>query len=379
MSEDIWELFPFPTLAGGQLTDGSLLPVHPACMSCPNRACASDDKALVGEPKICRYGVTYSRIDDGRVLTGVLVSDGGNLSSRAKKRLRAEPERRITTAKISRAIERARSLGAGVTTDFDALKAQVLQKLELEPEMHKALAQQLRQDFESNVQQSHDFLQLAKLVQGHAEALLAEKYPGVPAQEAAERSPIEGAIYFTTQLMVLKLDSLVFLQDPQRANERLNNFKIHPLLLKYARIYQWQANQKELTLRVEGECFSSAIYNAQAIGAVIQGILDNLVKYAPAGSDALIRFDEHGSEVDISFSSLGPRIEPSERRSIFLAGFRGSAARKVENNGQGIGLATAKQISDVLSLDLSLDQSNEQSKRFLGTFSTNFAFTLRSI
>jgi signal transduction histidine kinase len=377
MTDDIWKLFPFPTLSEGRLTDGSLLPAHPDCLACPTRACAADDKAAIGEPKICKYGVTYARIDSSRLLTGVLATDGMSLNSRAKKRLRTEPDRRVGTRKISRSIEQARALGAGVTSDFDVLKAEVLRTLEHEPEMHKALAQQLRRDFERNVQQSHDFLQLAKLVQGHAEALLAEKYPGVPAQEAAERSPIEGSIYFTTQLMVLKLDSLVFLQDPQRANERRTTFKIHPMLLKYARIYQWQAGQKELTLRIEGDCHAFATYNSQAIGAVVQGILDNLVKYAPGGSDALIRFDEHGSDVDISFNSLGPRIEPSERKNIFLPGFRAAAARDMESSGQGIGLATAQQVSDVLGLDLSVDQSDDEPRRFPGTFSTTFKVRLR--
>lgn len=210
MIKDIWGLFPFPTLAGGTFTDGSLLAVHPECRTCMSMPCAADDRAAVGEPKICRYGLTYARVDADRVVVGVLATDGVSPNSRAKRRLRNEPDRRVGAKKLARSIEQARAMGAGVTTDFEALKSEVLHKLEQEPEMHKVLAEQLRRDFERNVQQSHDFLQLAKLVQGHAEALLAEKFPGMPVQDAAERSPIEGSIYFTTQLMVLKLDSLVF-------------------------------------------------------------------------------------------------------------------------------------------------------------------------
>jgi signal transduction histidine kinase len=301
-----------------------------------------------------------------------------SLNSRARKRLRTESDRRISASKIVRAIERARGLGAGITDDFEILKAEVLRQLEHEPEMHVALAAQLRQDFERNVQQSHDFLQLAKLVQGHAEALLAEKFPGVATHDAAEQAPVEGAIYFTTQLMVLKLDALVFLQDPQRAKERAKTFKVHPLVLKYARIYQWQASQKELTLRLEGECYVSATYNSQAIGAVVQGILDNLVKYAPGGSDALIKFDQRGDEVAVSFNSLGPRIEPGERRNIFLPGFRAAAARSVEGTGQGIGLATAQQVSDAVGLGLSVTQDDEEARRFPGSYSTTFTVRLRT-
>ncbi|GAB6859458.1 sensor histidine kinase [Microbacterium xylanilyticum] len=377
MSADVWQLFPFPTLADGTFSDGTLLDVHPDCSRCPTRMCSTDDKAPVGEPKICRYGLTYARVDDSRLVVGVLATDGVDLGSRARKRLRTEAERRFSARRIAHSVESARALGAGVTTDLDVLKAEVLERLEREPEMHEVLVDQLRRDFERNVQQSHDFLQLAKLVQGHAEALLAEKYPGMPAQDAAERSPIEGSIYFTTQLMVLKLDSLVFLQDPQRANERRSKFKIHPMILKYARIYRYQASQKELNLRLEGECHASATYNSQAIGAVVQGILDNLVKYAPGGSDAVIRFDQHGSDVEISFNSLGPRIEPSERSRIFLPGFRAAAARNVESTGQGIGLATAERVSEVLGLGLSVDQSDDEPRRFPGTYSTTFKMTIR--
>ncbi len=377
MSADVWQLFPFPTLAGEVFSDGSLLGVHADCSRCPTRMCVGDDKAPVGEARLCRYGLTYARVDDSRLVVGVVATDGVDLNSRAKKRLRAEAERRFPAKRIAHSIEHARALGAGVTTDLDILKSEVLERLEREPEMHEVLVEQLRQGFERNVQQSHDFLQLAKLVQGHAEALLAEKYPGLPAQDAAEQSPIEGSIFFTTQLMVLKLDSLVFLQDPQRANERRATFKIHPMILKYARIYQHQANQKELNLRLEGECHASATYNSQAIGAVVQGILDNLVKYAPGGSDALIRFDPRGSDVEISFNSLGPRIEPSERSSIFLPGFRAAAARNMESAGQGIGLATAERVSEVLGLGLSVDQADEESRRFPRTYSTTFKITLR--
>jgi len=373
---DIWELFPFPTLKDGEFTNGSLLPAHQDCKTCPARPCASDGRALVGEPKVCRYGLTYARVDENRFVTGVMSTDSVGLNSRARTRLRNEPDRRFSPSKIARSIEQARSLGAGAVLDFELLKLEVLKTLEHEPEMHKALAQQLRRDFERNVEQSHDFLQLAKLVQGHAEALLAEKHPGLSTHEAAERSPIEGSIFFTTQLMVWKLDSLIFLQDSGRALERAKTFAVHPMLLKYARIYQWQADQKELNLRVEGECYSSAKYNSQAIGAVVQGILDNMVKYAPGGSTALIQFDERASEVIITFNSLGPRIEKSEMKDIFLPGVRAAAARAIETTGQGIGLATAQQVSDALGLKLSVDQENEQAKRFPGTFSTTFAFTL---
>lgn len=377
MSDELWELFPFPTFHDGKFTNGSLVPAHPECISCPSRGCVSDAAAKPGEARVCRYGITYARVDDGRLVTGVVATNGVTLNPRAKRRLRMEPQRRFTSDSLQMAIERARNLGAGVVDDIELLKEEVLDRLEQDPEMHSALAKRMRQDFEKNVQQSHDFLQLAKLVQGHAEALLAEKYPSLPPHEAAQKSQVEGAIYFTTQLMVLKLDSLVFLQDPHRATENQRQFKIHPMLLKYARIYQWQAEQKELSVRIEGECYSSATYNREAIGAVVQGVLDNLVKYAPAGSSATISLDEQADKVELVFNSLGPRIEPNERANIFITGFRAEAARRFEQTGQGIGLATAHQVSEVLGLDLTVDQLGQEARRFPGRYSTTFKVTLR--
>jgi signal transduction histidine kinase len=376
MTADVWELFPFPTLSGEEFTPGSLIGVHPDCATCPTRLCVKDDRASPGEVKICRYGISYARIDESRILTGVLATDGVDLNSKAKRRLRIEPDRRFAAARIRQSVKQAREMGAGVVNDRELLRDEVLQRLEKDPEMHSALANRVRRDFEKNVQQSHDFLQLAKLVQGHAEALLAEKHPGIPPYEAAEHSQIEGAIYFSTQLMVLKLDALVFLQDPQRATENRYTFGIHQMVLKYARIYQWQAAQKDLTIRIDGACHSTALYNRAAIGAVLQGILDNLVKYAPAGSSATVTLDERADKVEISFNSLGPRITAADRSNIFIAGFRAEAARVYEHTGQGIGLATAHQVSEVLNLGLRVEQSTEEIHRFPGRYSTTFCVTL---
>lgn len=179
--------------------------------------------------------------------------------------------------------------------------------------------------------------------------------------------------------MVLKLDSLAFLQDPHRATENARTFEVHPVLLKYVRIYDSQASQKELTMRLEGECRARATYNREAIGAVFQGVLDNLVKYAPAGSAASIRLDQKVDRVEIAFSSLGPRIAKEEVPRIFVAGFRAEAAKSFESTGQGIGLATAHQVSEVLGLGLSVTQAEVEDRRFPGRYSTTFRMTLATV
>jgi signal transduction histidine kinase len=259
-----------------------------------------------------------------------------------------------------------------VVEDFERSKQEVLDRLSEDPEMFEALARQLRTEFQDNLSQSHDFLQLAKLVQGYAETLIQEKYPDISTEDGAEKLPAEGAIYFATKLMLLKMDALAFIHEINQVYGSEAKFQIHPLIVKYVRIYRWQAEQKELDLQLSGPSYGYCRYNPQAIGAVVQGLLDNMVKYAPAGSNATIVFHEKEASITIDFTSLGPRIENDESQKIFLPGFRARAARGAASSGLGLGLATAKQISDALDLKLRVEQdANEDSKyhdRYLTTF-----------
>lgn len=376
-STNPWNLFPYPTLTASEGTnDGSLLDAHPACTNCPTRECLAEVKTPAMEPRFCRYGITYLRVDDERLVTGVVANDLVNVPKKARARARLEPERRVRATSLTRAVEKARKIGVGIISDFEASKAEMLGRLESDPELHQALAEQLRRDFSENLQQSHDFLQLVKLVRGHAEALLHDKHPSLSPVDAADKLPTEGAIYYSTELMLAKMDSMVFLNEINIAHGSERKFNIHPLVLKYVRIYDWQAREKDLKIRLEGNSYSSSYYNDKAIGAVIQGLLDNLVKYAPAGSGASVTFSESDDHVHLSFCSLGPKIEDDERSKIFLPKYRAKAAMAMEMTGLGIGLATAKQISDALRLDLAGTQATDEDPRFRGVFRTTFSLRL---
>lgn len=377
MSAGPWHLFPYPTLtSAAELVDGSLMGSHPTCTACPTRECLASLNVNRSDPQYCRFGITFARVDEVRLVVGVLVNDVPNATQRSRRRAKSEPERRVSSKNLKHAIYSARELGLGVVSDFEIAKAELLEKLSSDPQLQEALAENLRRDFSESLQQSHDFLQLVKLVRGHAEALLLDKYPALDPSEAADKLPTEGAIYYSTELMLAKMDSLAFLNEINLALGSERKFKIHPLVLKYVRIYDWQARQKDLKVRLEGEAYGSSRYNDRAIGAVVQGLLDNMVKYAPAGSAATVTFTENATLVKLAFSSLGPKIEPDERSSIFLPKCRGRAAMAMEMSGLGIGLATAKRISDALGLELALEQETDPDARFVGVYRTTFSFHL---
>lgn len=375
---DVWSLFPYPTLSDDVLTSGSLVSVHDDCRSCAVRECAPGERHEAGLVGICRHGFTFAQVDRSRVVIGMVATDHLSATSRARSRMRREPTRRVTVGSLLRAVEAARRIGPGVVDDFEANRDAALRALRSDPEMQRSVAAQIRRDAEDDLNQSHDFMQMVKLVKGYAEALLRERLPEMAPEEAAEQLRNEGSIYFATQLMILKMDSLRYLNDLNLASGGETTFGIHPLILKYKRIYEWTARQKDLKIHL-GPTHRSAHYNGHAIGTLIQAVLDNMVKYAPPRSEASIDFLEEPGAITLEFVSLGPRIEADEFDGIFMPKVRGRAARREESAGQGIGLASAKQISDALDLGLTCSQELVVDARFPGRFRTVFRFRMITV
>jgi signal transduction histidine kinase len=381
----IWELFPYPTLFDGEsggsaeFEDGSIISTPTTCSSCRTFECQFKTSARRSEIHECRFGMNYVRLDDHRLIVGILAVGQMSATRRSKSLARKHKELRVNPKQLLDAAQRAASIGPGAVEDFERSKQEALNQLKESPEMVDALAQELRTEFQDNLSQSHDFLQLAKLVQGYAETLIQEKYPGMSTEDGAEKLPAEGAIYFATKLMLVKMDALSFIHEINLVHGGEGRFQIHPLILKYVRIYRWQAKQKDLDLQLFGSSYGYSRYNNQAIGAVVQGLLDNMVKYSPAGSDATILFEEGERAIIVRFTSLGPRIEDDELRKIFLPGFRARAARGAASSGLGLGLAAAKQISDALDLKLQVEQDAKESSRYRDRYSTTFSIQLERV
>jgi signal transduction histidine kinase len=317
--------------------------------------------------------MNYVKVDDETTLIGLVVTDLPLTSKQAGKRRRSEPGSHVKQSEVKRVYEKLSSISSDIIIEFDRDRDRYIAELIKSDTLLGSVVDKLKGELGRTVGQSHDFLQLVKLIRGYAETLLNEKFPDLEPMAAAEQLPAEGAIFFSTELMLMKLDGFRFLAEPNVIYGDERQFSIHQYVTKYFRIYSWQARQKELDLMLTGSSYAKVYYNASAIGAVIQGLLDNLIKYAPAGSQGDIHFTESADGVQVDFVSLGPRIEASERDRIFLPGYRGAAARYIESGGLGLGLASAKLISDSLDLGLSVSQESSEADGFPGRFRTVFS------
>jgi signal transduction histidine kinase len=74
----------------------------------------------------------------------------------------------------------------------------------------------------------------------------------------------------------------------------------------------------------------------------IANVLDNAIKYGPAGSTVTITAQRAGDRAVLAIGDEGPGIPPEYRESVFQRFFRIDEARSRDRGGAGLGLAIAK-------------------------------------
>jgi signal transduction histidine kinase len=321
--------------------------------------------------------VNYVWIESEVMIGGIVLSDTP-LTSSANKRRRRSQTNSVRKIDLTRAIDRMLSVHRQAQEQLDAYQQEMRHAYEQSPDFKKEILAEIKGDLDRSLSQAHDYVSLLRQIRQHILAILERQFPGVPPQEAAERLPNEGAIYFASELMYEKLDATKFLRNPAMLYGPATTFVLHQFLSKYVKIFRGIASQRNIDLGVGGESRKAVRYFGEPIGAAFQALLDNALKYSPTSSKVDIVFLEGSDTVKVTLSSFGPRILPSESDSIFREGFRAKGAEEIEDTGMGLGLAIAKLVSDELQLQLRVEQESEPSPRHPRYYATTFSMVFRA-
>ncbi|UUC92984.1 ATP-binding protein [Comamonas sp. C11] len=100
----------------------------------------------------------------------------------------------------------------------------------------------------------------------------------------------------------------------------------------------------------------SVAADAEALAVLLRNLLDNAIKYVPAGGRVDVGWlqDEHGRALVVEDS--GPGIAPAERQRVLHRFVRGQGAGGMAG-GSGLGLAIAQSIAQSSGAQLWLDES----------------------
>ncbi len=86
------------------------------------------------------------------------------------------------------------------------------------------------------------------------------------------------------------------------------------------------------------------LIDTEKMKLAIQNLLDNAIKYTPAGGKIKIEIRQNKGELEFSIKDSGMGILPENKDRIFTKFFRSADAIKRETDGSGLGLFIAKNI-----------------------------------
>lgn len=193
---------------------------------------------------------------------------------------------------------------------------------------------------------SHDLRTPLALIRTNAELALRRTRTEAEYREALER--ILNSTDETTQM----IEELLTLAraDAGAVHLRYENVALLPILERACQQARLLADARSLTFiaTLDDETAGDTVYgDAAALERLFLTILDNAVKYTPAGGRVIARarIDRETAKVEISDTGLG--ISETDLPHIFDRFYRADQARSREIHGSGLGLAIARWIAEI--------------------------------
>ena len=335
--------FPFPYVRDGKRFDGTLFGWARRCSSC-DRQC---EKAQGQSVNLCSYGVNYCRFDNNMLVAGIVIRDFSQSTPARRKVLRNEGPG-PSMAQVVAAKARYEGLDTAAQEEVRVRKEAVLAEYVESAAYKQELLEMLKPQLKETLFQVHDYRQLATRILQNMNVILEKRFPHVPIEEKLRSADHEEvAIYWATRLMEEKLQTILFLREPEALDDLSKDvkFRLHGCVLKYLRIYQRSFDEKGIKIEVTGESYGEMIANPVAIGVIPQTLLDNALKYSPRNGLVRLRFEESRETLSFTVGSYGPTIRSGEERRIFELFYRGEDAKRLEAEGSGFGLYLAQVIA----------------------------------
>jgi signal transduction histidine kinase len=111
-----------------------------------------------------------------------------------------------------------------------------------------------------------------------------------------------------------------------------------------ARAFEPLAASRRASLELDLAPNVVALLPRESFRQVLLNLLDNAVKYGPAGQTVTISLAVHGTTARVTVADQGPGVPAKEREAIWTPFFRGGAAAAQGAGGSGIGLAIVKDL-----------------------------------
>ncbi|KAA3644956.1 MAG: sensor histidine kinase [Chloroflexi bacterium] len=200
-------------------------------------------------------------------------------------------------------------------------------------------SQQSQRDFVANV--SHELKTPLTSIQGFAQAIL-DGTADSPETQQQSASVIHDEAGRMHRLVVDLLDLARL--DAGTADLARAPLDLAALLDGVARKLAPQSQQASIDLQADIPALPSFIGDGDRLAQVFTNLVDNAIKYTPAGGQVLLRAKQQNGNVQVSIADNGPGISKEELSRIFERFYQIDKSRSGNGHSVGLGLAIAQQI-----------------------------------
>jgi two-component system phosphate regulon sensor histidine kinase PhoR len=225
----------------------------------------------------------------------------------------------------------------------------------------------MRRDFVANV--SHELRTPVTSIRSAAETLI----DGAAADPAASGAFIN-IIDRNAQRLQQLVEDLLDLSRIEARGFRLSfeDIELRPIFSQVLGLFRERASKKDVALeeRRLGEV-PKVKADRRALEHVLTNLIDNAVKYCPAGAHVWLGVQASGEGVTVTVSDDGPGIDERHLPRIFERFYRVDAGRSREVGGTGLGLSIVKHLVEAMGGTVSVESKLNQG--------TTFSFTLKRV
>jgi signal transduction histidine kinase len=127
-------------------------------------------------------------------------------------------------------------------------------------------------------------------------------------------------------------------------------------------LYREVAEEKAITVTLDQPEPVEVNADAIRLGQVVNNLLDNALKYTPAGGRVVLTARSESKAALITVTDNGPGVPATEREAIFRRLYRGDSSRS--QRGLGLGLSMVKAIVEAHGGNAAVDDAPGGGARF---------------
>jgi heavy metal sensor kinase len=161
---------------------------------------------------------------------------------------------------------------------------------------------------------------------------------------AEYRAALDSALEEVERLVRLAEDLLLLSRSTAGPESPRARVELESLVLDVADVGARLAKDRSVAVRVGSMASVAVLGDAGSLRRALLNLVENGVKYTPAGGRVEISVTAEGGEAVIAVEDTGPGIDPGDAERIFEPFVRLDAARDRESGGSGLGLAIARSI-----------------------------------